>query len=86
MILTVMFSNKSEKFCDYFHKFKQNISFCITDIQVPVFIKTKPKLYFQYFPKFQDANCLVKENLLTSTYNHFLYSNFYNIIFTLYNI
>ena len=55
-----MLSNESEKFCDYFHKFKQNISFYITDIQVPVCITTKPKLYFQNFPKFQDTNCPVK--------------------------
>ena len=41
-----MFSNESQTLCDSFHNFKQNISFCVTDIHVPVGF-TKPKPCFQ---------------------------------------
>ena len=51
LILNVMFSIEFETLCDYFHKFKQSISFCVPE---------KPKLFFQHFPKFLGTNCSVR--------------------------
>ena len=72
---------------DCFHAFKQSISFCLTDIQVLISIKTNPKLCFQNFPKVQGTNCIVRQDLYikclyTSTNNRFLYKKLYNITCT----
>ena len=49
-----MFLNESETYCGCFHRFKQSISFCVTDIQVLIIrITRKPKLSFQNFPNFK---------------------------------
>ena len=86
-----MFSNESETLCDCFHKFKQGISFCVTDIHVPIRIATKPKFCFRNFPKFQGTNYSISYKLYikclhTSTGKRFLYNNLYDITFTLYKI
>ena len=60
LILTVIFSNESEIPCDFFHKFKQNISFCVIGIQIPPHITAKLKLCFQNFLIFQGINYLVR--------------------------
>ena len=44
LILTFMFPVKSLWFHKRFHKFRQNISFCATDLDVLIQITTKPNL------------------------------------------